>query len=336
MMDRQKMVSSMGMRTFFDLLANHGVSPRKIERETGIIRNELDNPRYRVSMEQLNRLVERCLDATGNPALCLNIAGHIERFGMNYTTILLMNCDTLLEALKTFFRYARLPFEANEFELLEETDSYTLHYTNTSNTQARWIVEFMLSNIAAFARKAVDSRINPIRVDFQYAAPPYADEYKRVFKAPILFEQEKNALVFGRQDVQRKIPRANPNLKKVLEAQVDTLFQEMIHVSSFRDRVRTAIQKNLATNTFDADSISAELGLHRVTLYRKLNREGTSYTDLLKDVRHKLALGYLKADLDSHQIARLLGYSEARAFRHAFNKWAGIGPGKYRAGLRLK
>lgn len=334
MADQQKMVSSMGMRTFFDLLANQGVSPREIERETGIIRNELDNPRYRVPMEQLNRLVERCLDVSGNPALCLSIAGQIERFGMNYTTILLMNCDTLLEALTTFFRYGRLPFEANEFELLEETDFYTLHYSNTSDTQARWIVEFMLSNITAFARKAVDSRINPVRVDFQYAAPTYADEYKKVFKAPVLFDQDKNSLVFSRQDVQRKIPRANPNLKKVLEAQVDTLFQEMIHVSSFRDQVRTAIQKYLAANTFDADSISAGLGLHRVTLYRKLKREGTSYTALLKDVRHKLAQGYLRAGLDNYQIARLLGYSEARAFRHAFKKWVGVSPGKYRAGLR--
>ena len=334
MVSRDKMVSSMGMRTFFDLLVARGVSMREIERETGIHRNELDNPRYRVSMKQLNRLVEYCFEVTGNLALCLNISDYIGQSGMNYTTILLMNCNTPLEATATFSRYAKLLSEANEFELLEESDRYTLHYTNISDIQARWIVEFMLSNITAFMRKAVDSRINPLRVDLQYAAPEYANEYRKVFRAPVLYEQEKNALVFRKKDLQRPIPQANPHLKRVLESQVDALFQEMKRNASFKEQVRTVIQRYLSTAALDVDFISAELGVHRVTLYRKLNQEGTCYKALLQDVRRELAMAYLQANLDNQQIARLLGYSETRAFRHAFKNWFGTSPGRQRAELK--
>ena len=67
------------------------------------------------------------------------------------------------------------------------------------------------------------------------------------------------------------------------------------------------------------------------TLRRRLAAEGTSYSDLLANVRKALAIDYLTTTLlATEDIASALGFSDCVAFRHAFKRWTGSTPGEYR------
>jgi AraC-like DNA-binding protein len=66
-------------------------------------------------------------------------------------------------------------------------------------------------------------------------------------------------------------------------------------------------------------------------LRRKLEAEGTSYRELLAEVRMRLAIEYLrKTSMTSEEIASRLGYSDAANFRHAFIRWTGKSPSDFR------
>ncbi len=63
------------------------------------------------------------------------------------------------------------------------------------------------------------------------------------------------------------------------------------------------------------------------TLHRHLQREGTSFQQLLEEVRHLLAVEHLKSGrLKIQDIAYTLGYSETASFRRAFKRWEDCSP----------
>ena len=321
----------MSIRPFFEILLANGLSSTKIEKSTGIIRARLDDPGYRVPFKLLIDLVDICFEVTGDPALGLHFRDYFDNTNIYYTTVLYMNCDTLLEACKSWSRYSKLLSDASEVEIGEEEENYTISYTNTSDYQADWIPEFYLANAVFFNRMTTDAAIDPVAVHFQHPAPHYALEYQKVFRAPVLFEQEKNMILIKKSDLLRSIPHANETLKRVLEEKANALLHAQKQPRTYQDQVRDLIVKHISTQNLNIDSIADELGIHRTTLYRKLNQEGTSFTTLLENTRKNLALTYIQQDLSNLHIAGRLGYSDPSAFQQAFKRWFGKSPSRYYA-----
>jgi AraC-like DNA-binding protein len=72
------------------------------------------------------------------------------------------------------------------------------------------------------------------------------------------------------------------------------------------------------------------------TLRRRLREEGSSYRELLDEIRFGLARDYLTdTRLPLEEISELLGYSEPGNFSHAFRRWSGQSPRLYRQELTL-
>lgn len=70
------------------------------------------------------------------------------------------------------------------------------------------------------------------------------------------------------------------------------------------------------------------------TLHRRLIEEGTSYRDILEDVRHQLAIRYLETgQMTVQEISYALGYSDIANFRKAFKRWESVPPSTYGARL---
>ena len=81
----------------------------------------------------------------------------------------------------------------------------------------------------------------------------------------------------------------------------------------------------------DIDYVAEKLCMSTRTLRRRLKEEGTSYRELLDEIRFGLAREYLeKTTLPMEEICRLLGYSEAGNFSHAFRRWSGQSPRAWR------
>ena len=95
--------------------------------------------------------------------------------------------------------------------------------------------------------------------------------------------------------------------------------------------LRLGILHELRKGPATRGAIAASLCMTSRTLRRKLDAEGTSYSDLLTSVRKAFAIDYLSTTLLSiKDIAAALGFSEAAGFRHAFKRWTGKPPNEYR------
>ena len=67
------------------------------------------------------------------------------------------------------------------------------------------------------------------------------------------------------------------------------------------------------------------------TLHRRLSSEGTSYKEILAEIRKTKAIELLTETLAPvESIAMDLGYSDVTNFYHAFKSWTGKTPISYR------
>jgi AraC-like DNA-binding protein len=73
--------------------------------------------------------------------------------------------------------------------------------------------------------------------------------------------------------------------------------------------------------------VAKALALSVRTLSRRLADEGTTYAEVLDQLRRSLALQYLKdPGISLSQIAWLLGYEGSTSLNHAFKRWTGHSP----------
>ena len=82
----------------------------------------------------------------------------------------------------------------------------------------------------------------------------------------------------------------------------------------------------------EGEEIAGMVHMNERTMRRKLEGEGTSFGEILDDVRASLASEYLKTTkMTTEDIASLVGFSDAANFRRAFRRWTGKAPKEFRS-----
>lgn len=96
-------------------------------------------------------------------------------------------------------------------------------------------------------------------------------------------------------------------------------------------RVRDALAQTLGTSPPQIGAVAALLAVHPRTLQRALAREGTTFAQVLDDVRRTEARRYLTTtDLALGQVAGLLGLSEQSALTRCSRRWWQLPPREVR------
>ena len=73
------------------------------------------------------------------------------------------------------------------------------------------------------------------------------------------------------------------------------------------------------------------------TIQRKLSAEGTSYKELMEEVRINTAIEYLgTAELSTDAISERIGYADISSFSHAFKRCTGKTPSAFRNSTDLR
>jgi AraC-like DNA-binding protein len=126
-------------------------------------------------------------------------------------------------------------------------------------------------------------------------------------------------------------PRSNPFI--ALLGAVAKAFEGVAAApkSEFRGEVERRMEPMLASGPVRIDEVARALGCSRQTLYRRLKAEGVTFAELLDDLRHRLALRFVREQgLSVKESAYRLGFSDPAAFSRAFKRWTGKSPSEAR------
>lgn len=166
----------------------------------------------------------------------------------------------------------------------------------------------------------------PSRVFLPRSEPLEAKPYLRFFGAPVRFDAGYAAFEFPASVFARALPDANPAKAAELEHNIVELGPEELV-----PRLRRALRVMLAFGDTSGDHLADRLSMHRRTLNRRLAAAGTSFQDVLDDVRFAVARQMLEtSSLPLVEIADALGYSESSSFVRAFCRWSGSTPTGWR------
>ncbi|GAF59439.1 transcriptional regulator, AraC family [Psychrobacter sp. JCM 18902] len=99
---------------------------------------------------------------------------------------------------------------------------------------------------------------------------------------------------------------------------------------SYRHRCEIIIDTVMGVSPPTRTHVATSMNLSVSTLQRRLSEEGTSFQEILEDIRKRLAKLYLiEKKLSTTDVAHLLGYKSHSQFFKAFKIWFGMTPKTY-------
>ena len=106
--------------------------------------------------------------------------------------------------------------------------------------------------------------------------------------------------------------------------------QEFIAGLERKDATTQAVTKIILANLDDVSlsirKVAKEMAMSVRTLQNRLSDEGVVFSDLMQDIRERLAKRYLSEDYTVEQITYLLGFSEPSTLSQGVQEVAGHDP----------
>lgn len=340
---RQETVAAGFACALFDHAVARGAEPAELARRAGLERDALADPDARVPLDRYKALMMAGKALTGDPALALHFG---EAFDISQLSIVGLMGDataTVADAFAMLPRFTRLVIDV---ALQEEAHGQRYHLKRIDGEL--WFIDmrkhpndFPELTESAFARTMPASRrlgggSFVKAVHFTHPAPPYRDEYERIFGVPVVFEAAHNALLMtGDGWMGLKSGQPSPYLLAVLKDRAEALLERLNGPATVRGQLEQLLAPILHKGEARMPIAAARLGVSRATLARRLQAEGTNFEAVLAGLRQRLARDYLGTKrLSVAETAYLLGFSEPAAFSRAFRRWTGASPRSFRAARR--
>ena len=246
--------------------------------------------------------------------------------------LLILASDSLRVAFDRTLRYQSYWNEAERYEIDERDGRYTVRYTPWGAPRQAHVqlAEKMAAQVVRFVRGAVRGCV-PEAVRFPHAPRAGNEEIARVLGREPSFGASSTEVVLASSVLDTRMPTADAVLFRVLDRRLAEQIRGVWPDSSIADHVRKAIADYLHREELSIDMVARVLVTSERTLQRRLTGEGTSFRDLVDEVRRSRALALLKEDASVAELAFLLGYAEETTFYRAFRRWTGSTPESWRS-----
>ena len=304
--------------------------------------NESEIPPGRRRLSALAALarLEETVDAGHDESLGLKAARHTYFGQVGTLDYLVATSATVRDAFQTLADYMPLVTDTLKVTQFVENGRVTICFTRTcAAVRAAW--DFPIGGIYWAHRSSLFSEIRDLECWLPYARPEDTSEHAATFgKIPVHFSALIAGYTFPEACLGRPLPRADPRLYAILERHSKRVLASMDLTSTVADRVLTVIEEVRDGHLPSVESVASRLAVSPRTLGRRLEQEGTTYSDLITEWRRRQAQRYLsQADPEIASISARLGYSHPVGFHRAFKRWTGTTPLAYHrvlARLRIR
>ncbi|MBI2383403.1 MAG: AraC family transcriptional regulator [Gammaproteobacteria bacterium] len=324
--------STSSARLLAQLGCERGLTMAQCLDGTGLDEPTLKNPASDVEARQelqIVRNLQRHLPDAEGLGLDAGLRYHLTAYGI--WGFALISSRSLRSAASLGMRYLDLTYVFTRLRSDEDAQEFRLWMDDAGVPPD--VRQFMVERDSAAIRliqKELFSVALPLRrVECRFPRPRYAERFVEVFGVMPLFDRPANVAVLDAAIMDLPLPQANEATAQLCEQQCRELLNRRKARSGVVGEVRDRLLRSPGAIRGMAD-IAESLHMTPRTLHRRLAAAGTSYRELVDEVREALAEELLRARLSVEEIAERLGYAEASSFIHAFKRWKGVPPGSLR------
>jgi len=318
------------------VLAEQGVATNELLEGTGIDPASIHSSATRISRRQLVATYRNAVRLSTSKGVGLEAGERLRLSEYGMYGYALVSSANLKEALELSIKYHQLATPTVRMSLEIDDDDTVASFVMEDVLELEELIPFNLelqfSLVLSLFKDMVGEEFSFQEIRATYRDPGYSAEYATLFGCPILFEQSRNELRFDEWWLGKNLVHSNPITAEHTREVCRQILLEMKSREGVASKVNELLSADIRANS-DIETVAKHLNMTSRTLRRKLSAQGTSFQELLCDVRTQFAIAYLKeTGISIDDIADRLGFSDAANFRHAFKRWTGHSPGHFRRG----
>jgi AraC-like DNA-binding protein len=286
----------------------------------------------RIPITTAHTMLQAAVALTGDEAIGLRAGGALSLKDIGVLGYAMASAANVAEALHVGGRHMRLVNDAVDFAIVRRGGEAELHF-DCRVALPRQAADFMVCAMLHTWSQAWPRFMGPeTRVHFAYPAPSDVSAYARAFPAQqVQFGAPYLGFSLPEALLAEPLAQADQGLHAVLRKSAELFLANLPRVESVTERVRALLITELASGHPGIMHVARQMRMSPRTLGRRLEAEGTTFSELLDTLRHSLATRYLREhDMAIPDIALLTGFAQTNAFHRAFRRWTGTTPNEYR------
>lgn len=319
-------------RALLGLVDERDASPERMCRGLGFTYQDLRDQHLLLSHMQIRELILRCQRLLIEPALGLAVGARQTPVSWGVAGLAMLTCETFGDAMSYGV--------AHQGEAGAMLDHLVSEHGNEIHVEVMprqfdlqiesFLVDEALASALAVSRCLVGPAFKPLRVDLAQPRPDHEEAYRRLYRCPVRFDAGCNRLTFESHWLGARLPGYDRITCGLVQSQLNTLLAVPVGrhdlVESVANRMRFSIEARPSQR-----DLAQMVNVSDRTLRRRLGKQETTYRQLRDGTRYERARDLLaNSDMTVAEVAELVGYSDARAFRRAFKRCAGVLPAEFR------
>ncbi len=318
-----------------DALAAEGIPAQDALAGVRMSNEAISSPATRISLNQVIEGYRNADRLSRDPHFSYHagLRFHLSAYGM-YGFAILSSMD-YRQTMQFAEQYHQLATPLADLHFKEETGCgiWTINPIPHARMDAslyKFVVETQFGICISLLRDVMGPSFAPRELHMTYPEPADVAKYTEIFGCAASFCQPENRIVFDATWLDGTPKLGNEITYTTVVELCDHLMDELQLGTGVAGKVRRVLLTNLMQPLGFAQ-IAGAVNMSERTLRRKLRDEGTSFRELVDQLRMEMAIKYLRdTELTVDAIAESLGFSDAANFRQAFRRWTNAAPQAYR------
>lgn len=317
----------------------HGFEQSLVE-QFDLNEERLDNEGLRIPLNQLMEVWQATAERLNDPLLGLHIGGNVHPTDYSLISYAWMNCENLYKGMRLVGHYIPLVCSAFSSDLKRHkgASEFILVSDSYPGLDLTPLIEVSITSVHYIGRFLVGpehaDKVRFEEVSFMHSPRGDIAEYERVLQAPVKFNQPQNSMLISVDTLKLPMRAPSPAILKHTLKELDQLKVDYLGSQRLADRVRCFIGQQFPDSVPTVECAAEHFHTSTSTLKRKLYKEGTSFRQLLDEIR--LYEAYFLLQEGKHKlgnISEILGYANESSFFRAFRRLTGLTPKEYQQSL---
>lgn len=300
---------------------------------TAVSPGHLQLPETRLSYRQIATILKRALRSFPPGPVGIHVGSRDVLTNWGLLGFAMLASPTVADAVVVAMSWHQASGSIMDYEVEYGRDEFAIRLGERSpDPELRaFLCEEGCSAIVTLLRSAFGADAVPVRLEFAYERPAYADAYYRFFRCPVYFNAEVSRVYLDAELLDRPLPSPNPAQLELAVEAVKHLAPPLEHRPDIIAAVEGVLREHLR-RPVTMGLVADRLAISERTLHRRLAQAGVRFGDIRDRVRLQRATTLLRdSTLPIGSIAGEVGFSDSREFRRAYLRWTGTTPSAQRA-----
>ena len=321
------LIRSGAIEGFEHLVTQRGQNPTALLQQNGLSSAQLRDPNTYLSYTRLADLLDSSATVCSDPLFGLHLAAGQSVLVLGEIGLSIRQQPTLADALSYSRQHINLHAYGVQVQQVSRGDMLELKMTFDFSNATGLAQLMQLSAAQAFnlVSQMTGSTGSALKLHLPQSIPAQTATEPEPYRNHIEYDSNFGGISFPLNWLSRKPHFDEQLLRDHFQQRIRLL--EDIYPGNLRAQVCHIIGNLLPSGECSIDRVAAAMNLHPRVLQKKLQKDTTSFRELLQKTRMDIAMRNLQhGQLSITDLALNLGYADVAIFSRNFKRWTGRSP----------